>query len=282
MAIVNAIGMDVVDGRLRYAVSAETVTGRLKSDPYYLLQLPKEGDLRKLIAAGGGSVIVAADIRCFELTVLAALAPLHEVLDELQGGRDAYAFLARHAMDVSTLPDDVRSRDVGKLLFLASAYGMSNAELAKKLRAIGVSYDKSAASTVIQTLHDALPSLGSFLSELRTNDRRVRSKLGRRPPAETLRSRSKRLNFPIQSTAVEVFNAWAVRVSREARSLNAHAILPLHDELVLEAPREALASLQAMLHAELRDAFRDVFDADVPAGVRVRVGPSFGEMTELD
>ena len=99
-----------------------------------------------------------------------------------------------------------------------------------------------------------------YLPELRSKNFNIRS-FGERLA----------LNTPIQGTAADIIKAAMVAVARrlEKEGLQARLLLQVHDELIIEAPREKAAQVSALLKEEMEGAF--------PLSVRLTADVSQGE-----
>lgn len=264
------------DGRVPYTLRMlKSVTGRLVSDPDRILNLERGGEVRSCVEAEDGHVLVAADCTAFEFVVLAALAGEDAVFDVMRRGENPHVALARWALGADDLAADVDHRRVGKALFMGLAYGASTQTVAQDLLSAGINVDPSEVGRMQQRVDDALPKLAAYRRRVLKSDEAVRSHLGRRPPAATLASQTKRLNFPVQSTACEVFDAWVLGVIKELEEYGARIVLPFHDELVLEVPVDEIDVVLAVLDRCLLAAFREVFGIEVPAQIKIKTGRTF-------
>jgi DNA polymerase-1 len=84
------------------------------------------------------------------------------------------------------------------------------------------------------------------------------------------------VNTPLQGGAADLIKLAMLRIHRDlrARGLRARMILQVHDELVLEAPREEVAQAATIL----RDGMEQAWPLRVPLVTEVSTGPNWRDM----
>ena len=106
--------------------------------------------------------------------------------------------------------------------------------------------------------------------------RRFLPELGSRVP--NIRQAAERMawNSPIQGTAADIIKLAMLALERELETSGAPAriLLQVHDELLLEVPRETLEATRPVL----RRAMESVVDLAVPLVVDLKAGPNWAEM----
>ncbi|HYY55320.1 MAG TPA: DNA polymerase, partial [Candidatus Dormibacteraeota bacterium] len=87
------------------------------------------------------------------------------------------------------------------------------------------------------------------------------------------------INMPIQGTAADIMKIGMIRVRDRLRrdGLRTRIVLQVHDELVLEAPREE----QDRVVSTAREEMMAAYELAVPMVVDVRVGTNWDEMTRV-
>jgi len=85
--------------------------------------------------------------------------------------------------------------------------------------------------------------------------------------------------MPIQGTAADIIKLAMIRLDRRLRDggFRSRMLLQVHDELVLEVPRDEVAAVAPVVRATMEAAL----PLDVPLDVDVRVGDDWQEMTTL-
>ena len=87
------------------------------------------------------------------------------------------------------------------------------------------------------------------------------------------------INMPIQGTAADIMKIAMIRLRERLRREGSAArlLLQVHDELVLEVPREEVATLVPLV----REAMATAMPLDVPLDVDVKVGDDWERMTPV-
>jgi DNA polymerase-1 len=88
------------------------------------------------------------------------------------------------------------------------------------------------------------------------------------------------INMPIQGTAADIMKIAMIRVAERiaTEGLRARALLQVHDELLLEVPRDEVDALGTLA----RETMEAALPLDVPLTVDVRVGDDWERMTPLE
>ncbi|HEX4252872.1 MAG TPA: DNA polymerase [Pseudonocardia sp.] len=238
------------DGRLRGRwSSSDGAAGRMTAQAG-LHNLPAE--LRPVVTAEPGHVLVRADLGQIEPRVLAAVSG-DRVLAAATADDDLYSPVAAR-LGVA--------RPVAKVAVLAAMYGQTSGAAGEALRGL-----ESAYPTAMRYLRDAHEQ-GRRGRDVRTFGGRL-VRIGSPPAglddaarrtAVAARGRFAR-NAVVQGAAAEVFKVWAVTVRARAAALDARIVLCLHDELLLHVPAEHGAAAADLLHACLAETARRWFPA---------------------
>jgi len=236
------------DGRLRgHWSSSDGAAGRMTAQAG-LHNLPAE--LRPVVTAETGHVLVRADLGQIEPRVLAAVSG-DRVLARATADDDFYSPVAAR-LGVT--------RPVAKVAVLAAMYGQTSGAAGEALRGL-----ESAYPTAMRFLRDAYEQ-GRGGRDVRTYGGRL-VRIGSPPAgldedarraATAARGRFAR-NAVIQGAAAEVFKVWAVTVRARAASLDARIVLCLHDELLLHVPAEHGQAVAELLDECLAETARRWF-----------------------
>ncbi len=275
------------DGRIHTTFqNMVTATGRLSSTDPNLQNIPVRTELgaeiRKMFVAGEGCVLVDADYSQIELRVLAHVAEDGAMRDAFLSGEDFHTVTAASVFGVA--PEDVtpRMRRSAKAVNFGIVYGISDFSLAgdlgvsrKEARAYidnylghyrGVSrYMKTVVETARETGYvETLYGRRRSLPELRSRNFNVRS------GAERMA-----LNTPIQGTAADLIKIAMLRVSEAMRreGLRGRLVLQVHDELIVECPKEERERVTRLLRTEMEAAAR----LSVPLTAEAHAGNSWAE-----
>jgi DNA polymerase-1 len=278
------------DGRLHTTFhQAVAATGRLSSSDPNLQNIPIRSDLgrriRRAFVAGGPEVtLVAADYSQIELRILAHVSGDEHLRDAFARGADIHRETAARVLHKA--PDEVThdERSMAKMVNFGLAYGMSDFGLSSRA---GIS--RAEAKAFIDNYFATYSGISYYMLHIKELARQqgwVSTLLGRRRfipelriPA--LRSAGERMaiNMPIQGTAADIIKIAMVQLPDRLRAsgLKARMLLQVHDELVLEVPREEVDAVVPILRRTMEGALK----LDVPLTVDVKAGDDWESMRPL-
>ncbi len=273
------------DGRLHTRFNqAVAATGRLSSAHPNLQNIPvrtEQGNrIRKAFRAGEGRSLVVADYSQIELRVLAHIAEEQAMIEAFRAGEDIHASTAAAVFDVSPLLVNAEQRRMAKTINFGIIYGMSGWGLAQRL-GIG----KKDAERFIAAYMERYPGVQRYTDETLETARetlqvstlygRVRQLPDIRSRNYPLRENAKRMaiNARIQGTAADLMKLAMIGVDRRLRRElpAARLLLTVHDELVLEGPREEAEALGTVTREEMEG----VAELAVPLIVDVGMGETW-------
>ncbi|WP_369068239.1 DNA polymerase [Kineococcus terrestris] len=226
------------DGRLRGRWSAaDAAAGRMTAQAG-LHNLPAE--LRPVVAAEPGHVLVRADLGQVEPRVLAAVSG-DEGLLRATADEDLYAPVAA-ALGVD--------RPTAKVAVLAAMYGQTSGAAGRALERMERAYPRALAHL------RAAEAAGREGRSVRTHGGRlVRTGGAPAASAEAVAARGRfARNAVVQGSAAELFKAWAVTVRAGLAGTGGRVVLCLHDELLLHVPEADAARAVALLERALTAA----------------------------
>ena len=186
-------------------------------------------------------------------------------------------------------PADVTAdeRSMAKMVNFGLAYGMSDFGLSSRA---GIS--RQDAQEFINSYFAAYGGISRYMHHIRETARepgtwrRCSGASGRsrssRPANPSLRAAGERMaiNMPIQGTAADIVKIAMIRTrpgaARRRRS-GSRLLLSVHDELLLEAPRDEVDRLIPVL----REAMEGALPLSVPLTVEVKVGDSWEGMAPV-
>ncbi len=278
--------MDATGRVHTYFDQTGTATGRISSSEPNLQNIPVRTEMgreiRKAFVTRPGCVLADADYSQIELRVMAHFSGDPAMVDAFEKGQDIHT---RTAAEVYGVPmEDVTKemRSSAKAVNFGLVYGISEFGLARN---IGVS--RYQAADFIKRYFDRYPGVK------KTMDQAVRqgydqgyavTLMGRRRQLPELKSGNANvrafgeraaMNTPVQGTAADIIKLAMVRVSQalEKEGLKAQLILQVHDELLIEAPREEEETVKNIL----RQCMEQVFPLRVPLVAEVKTGESWYE-----
>lgn len=265
VGLVKAIGED---GRIHTVFrQTETRTGRISSTEPNLQNIPVRTELgremRGFFVAPEGRVLIDADYSQIELRVLAHIANDPNMCEAFRTGADIHTSTAAQVFGVS--PEDVTPtmRSNAKAVNFGIVYGISAFSLAKD---IGVS--RADADAYIKSYMARYRAVSDYMKRVTEQAKLTgyaETLYGRRRPLPELgssnfnmRSFGERVarNMPIQGTAADIIKLAMVRVFERLKkeNLDAHLIMQVHDELIVEASEADSSRALDILTEEMNGA----------------------------
>ncbi len=256
------------DGRIRTSFNQTiTATGRLSSTDPNLQNIPMRMELgrqiRKCFFPKEGCVFVDADYSQIELRILAHMSGDEKLIEAYKNARDIHRATAAEVFHVpfDEVTDELRRK--AKAVNFGIVYGISSFGLSQ-----GLSISRQEASAYIKEYFSTYPRIQAFLQHLVLEAKRTgaaTSMFGRRRPVPELKSANFAqrsfgeriaMNSPIQGSAADIIKIAMVRVSRRLleEQMQAKLILQIHDELLIEAPKEEAERAKAILEEEMKAA----------------------------
>ncbi|HEX5828218.1 MAG TPA: DNA polymerase I [Candidatus Limnocylindrales bacterium] len=288
-ALPNLIGPDArLHTLFNQAVAA---TGRLSSSDPNLQNIPIRTPLGRrirhaFVAGSPDTTLVAADYSQIELRILAHVSGDEHLRDAFAREADIHRETAARVLRKA--PEDVTSdeRSMAKMVNFGLAYGMSDFGLATRA---GIS--RQDAQEFINSYFAAYGGISRYMLHMRETAGEqgyVSTLLGRKRQIPELASSNRALksagermaiNMPIQGTAADIMKIAMIRTDRALREggFRATVVLSVHDELLLEAPRDEVDRLVPVL----REAMEGALPLSVPLTVEVKVGDSWEGMSPV-
>jgi DNA polymerase-1 len=285
------------DGRLHTTFhQAVAATGRLSSSDPNLQNIPIRSDLgrriRRAFVAGSPEVtLVAADYSQIELRIIAHVSGDEHLRDAFARGADIHRETA--ALVLHKAPEDVThdERSMAKMVNFGLAYGMSDFGLSSRA---GIS--RAEAKAFIDNYFATYSGISYYMLHIKELARQqgwVSTLLGRRRSIPELRMSNPSLrgagermaiNMPIQGTAADIIKIAMIRLPEKLRAarvdgrpLRARVLLQVHDELVLEVPRDEVDAVVPIVRETMEGALK----LDVPLTVDIKVGDDWESMKPL-
>ena len=278
------------DGRLHTTFhQAVAATGRLSSSDPNLQNIPIRTPLgrrirRAIVAGAPGVTLVAADYSQIELRILAHVSGDAHLREAFLAGADIHrdtAALVLHKEPADVTPDE---RSMAKMVNFGIAYGMSDFGLSSR-----ANIPRAEAKAFIERYFATYSGISYYMLHIKETARQqgyVTTLLGRKREIPELRATNSALrgagermaiNMPIQGTAADIMKIAMIRVDRRLRAegFRSRLLLQVHDELLLEVPRDEVARLVPAL----RETMEGALALDVPLTVDVKAGDDWESMT---
>ncbi|XP_058272098.1 DNA polymerase theta isoform X2 [Hemibagrus wyckioides] len=269
--------------------------------------------MRHAFVPFSGGLILAADYSQLELRILAHLSRDRRLLQVLNSGEDVFKSIAAEwkMVDLESVDDCMRQQ--AKQICYGIIYGMGAKSLGEQM---GI--DENDAACYIETFKSRYTGIQAFLRETVKNCSKngfVKTLLGRKrflPGIKEsniyIKSHAERqaVNTTVQGSAADIVKLATINIQRRleetfpevllshqhypsgtdrgrgrsrSRSFRgAFFILQLHDELIYEAAEEDIIQVAQIVKREMEAAVK----LYVKLCVKVKVGPSWGNLQELD
>ena len=261
-------------------------TGRLSSSNPNLQNIPIRGEegraIRKGFVADKGNILVAADYSQIELRVFAHYSEDPAFMAAFKGDEDIHARTAREVLGNEEGEVTPEMRRIAKAINFGIIYGMGPQKLSEQLgistkvareyidayydRYRGVKqYKEKAIETAVEKGYVAtLFNRRRYLPDISHSNNRIRSEAERMA-----------VNTPIQGTAADLIKMAMIQIYNRLaeEGFQSKMILQVHDELVLEAPREEADPLISMIKEEMEG----VYPLRVPLKVDINQGLNWDE-----
>jgi DNA polymerase-1 len=247
-------------------------TGRMSiTDP--ALQTLPSGDAtvrRAFIPKDEDHVIISSDLDQVEFRLTAAFSgdePLIQLFkDADEGGGDVFTSIMQQVYQDNTLQKSDPRRKLIKGVVYGKLYGAGVDKMAftagvetETMRDVVEAFDRSYPG--VKMLQRNIEEAG--MRRLREEGQGyVQTRTGRRLPCDSDRVYSL-TNYLIQATAAEVFKQNLVKLDQA--DLTEYMIVPVHDEIVLQAPRSEVEEIKKVV-AECMTT-RDGWSVPLTAGV---------------
>jgi DNA polymerase-1 len=280
------------DGRVHTSFSQTTaVTGRLSSSDPNLQNIPTRTDMgrrvRRGFVADPGNVLVSLDYSQIELRIVAHMAGDKAMLNAFRGGQDIHATTAAAIYGVPLDKVTKEMRRHSKAINFGLIYGMSAFGLTRTTE-----LTLAESQDFVEAYFKQFPGVKKYLDGIRkeaTQDGYVETMLGRRryfpnlksSMNQVLRNREEReaINAPIQGTAADIMKMAMIKIpaALSQAGLRGKMLLQVHDELVVECPREELKEVAGVV----RDVMENAFKLDIPLSTEARWGLNWDELKPL-
>jgi len=281
---------------------AVTATGRLSSSNPNLQNIPIRNafsrQIRQAFLPQEGWQLLSADYSQIELRILAHLSGEEVLIEAFKNKEDVHALTARLLLEKEQVNAD--ERRLGKTINFGVIYGMGAQRFARET---GVS--QGQAKEFLSRYRQRYPQVFTYLElqeRLALSRGYVETILGRRRPfnfdpsglgrllgrepmdidlevarrggleAQQLRAAA---NAPIQGSSADIIKLAMVQLHRqlEQSGMQAHLLLQVHDELVLEAAPEALEAMCSLT----RDCMEQAISLSVPLVADIGSGRNWME-----
>ncbi|TWT16542.1 DNA polymerase I [Streptococcus sp. sy010] len=246
-----------------------TQTGRLSSTDPNLQNIPIRLEQGRLIRKAFRPshpdwLLLSSDYSQIELRVLAHISGDEHLIDGFKQGVDIHTSTAMRVFGIAS-PDQVTDNDRrnAKAVNFGVVYGISDFGLSNNL---GIS--RQAAKTYIETYFARYPGIKTYMDQIVAYAKTkgyVETIFKRRRELPDIHSRNFNLrsfaertaiNSPIQGSAADILKIAMIELDKQLteRGLKARMLLQVHDEIVLEVPKDELEEVQLLVKDTMENA----------------------------
>lgn len=274
------------DGRIHTSYNQTVAaTGRLSSTNPNLqnipIRTPKGKEIRRaFVAQDEDHILYAADYSQVELRIIASMSGDEAMIHDFNEGIDIHTATASRVYDVplEEVTSDIRRN--AKTVNFGIIYGISAFGLSERL---GIPRKESA--TIIKNYFEKYSAIKSFMDstvEFAKENGYVETLMGRRRYLKDINSRNgivrgfaerNAINAPIQGSSADMIKVAMIRIyeAMQKAGLKSKMILQVHDELVFDALKVELPTLQVIVEKEMREAL----ELKVPVVVDMNTGENW-------
>lgn len=263
-----------------------TRTGRLSSTNPNLQNIPAREEygrlIRKAFLPKEGNVLISFDYSQIELRVFAHMSKATNLMEAFNNDMDIHT---KTAMDIFHVPEIAvtsKMRRDAKAVNFGILYGISSFGLSEDLK-----INVKEAKAFIDNYLDTFPGIKDYMDKeikdaylngyVKTLFGRIRYIDELNNSNYIIRTSGERmaLNTPIQGTAADILKKAMIEIFDELnkRKLNAKMIIQVHDELILDCPKEEQEEVIKLV----KDIMENTYKLDVPLKVDINVGNNWYE-----
>ncbi|MEW6085683.1 MAG: DNA polymerase I [Chloroflexota bacterium] len=267
------------------------VTGRLSSNNPNLQNIPIRTEtgrrVRNGFIAGKGNWLLSVDYSQIELRIVAHMAQDEGMLAAFRAEEDIHATTAAAIYNVALDAVTKDMRRHAKAINFGLIYGMSAFGLTRS-----TDLTLAEAENFVKAYFAKFPGVKKYLDGIRKQAAQqgyVETLLGRRRyfpalqgktnPQMKAREEREAINAPIQGTAADIMKIAMLNIppALKKAKLNGKMLLQVHDELVLECPKDELEKTAGIV----KETMANAYELDIPLSTEARYGSNWGEMKTI-
>lgn len=234
-------------------------TGRMSSRRPNMQNVPNSAgkEVRSVFVPREGHSFVVVDYDAIEIRLLAYYMADQGFRDMIAEGHDPHAWMAANIHGGA--PEDYfkgtpgqPKRDAAKNTLFAITYGAGAPRVSDMNK---ISRDEAKA--LIATIKGSLPGYGRLQGRIRSKIQRVgyvNTLFGRKQPVNREKAYVG-LNALIQGSAADIMKQGLVNAASAIEGFDAHVLLVVHDELVVECPTPVAERCRLAVEQAMVDAF---------------------------
>ena len=262
-----------------------TATGRLSSANPNLQNIPIRTEagrrFRKyFIASDEDKVLIDADYSQIELRVFSHISGDEHMSAAFISGEDIHTATACRVFGVSPDEITVEMRKRAKAINFGILYGMGEFSLSDDLK-----IPISKAKEYIESYLNSYPAIEKYLDDVVKSAKEngyVTTMFGRRRYIPELSAQNKNIrnfgervakNSPIQGSSADIIKIAMINIEKKLKEsgTGARLLLQVHDELLIESPRECADKVLDLLVSEMENAVK----LNIPLRVEAKSGDTW-------
>ena len=275
------------DGKI-HTIFTQTLTrtGRLSSISPNLQNIPIREEygrlVRKAFVPNKDSVIISSDYSQIELRMFAHMSNADNLIEAFKENLDIHTKTAMDIYHVTKEEVTSNMRRNAKAVNFGIIYGISSFGLSEDL-GINVKDAKAFIDNYLETF----PGIKDYMENIKKEAYKngyVKTLFGRVRVIDELKSNNymvrssgerMALNTPIQGTSADIIKIAMINVHNELekRKLKAKMIIQVHDEILIDCPKEELNEVLKIL----KDKMENVYKLKVPLKVDMNYGNNWYE-----
>jgi len=217
-------------------------------------------EYRELFVQSKGRMIVA-DVAQQEPRCLAYLSNDKNLKAVFTNHEDIHLSVTRAIYGDDTIEKSDPRRETGKMINLATSYGMSAKEMSKR---IGVTEDE--ADKFLRAYFNRFPDVDNFISRSRMKAQKygyVETIMGRRVwmNEHSYQMNNTAINAPIQGSAADFTKMWVntFRTYCQRMDLEFPVCMVIHDEVVMDIAKDKEGDYKIALDTAFKDVANKLF-----------------------
>lgn len=276
------------DGRIHPSINTcEARTGRMSMSNPNLQNLPRQSEsnpaseiVRRCVVPAEGHVLLLCDFDQIEMRIFAHLSRSPDLLGAFGEDVDFFTVMTREIFgDPSIVKKDPR-RQTTKNAMYATIYGAGTEKFAWTA---GITVEEAKRFKAL--LDFRYPAIRQLQQQIEQTSRSRYESEGRAYVTSPLTRRQfeleddalyKLMNYLIQGTAAEVLKMKLVEL--DLAGLGEFLVCPVHDEVILEVPRDQLEDVARTVQRVMNDP--DLFTVPITAGLAT--GESWGAKRDYE
>ena len=265
---------------------AVAATGRLASSDPNLQNIPVRTEYGRrireaFVCSGPNRVLISADYSQIELRILAHLSDDAALKEAFFNDMDIHSDTASRVFGVDPDGVDSEQRRQAKAVNFGVVYGISAFGLSRNL-GIGM----KEAQEFIDAYFAQYPDVRRWLDQVVVDGKEqgyVTTLLNRRRYVPDLKSSDVNqrkateraaINTPVQGSAADVIKVAMIALDGQLAELDAQMVLQVHDELVVDAPKENAEAVATLM----RETMEKAIELSVPLKVDLGIGQHWAEI----